>query len=82
MVFYFSISDSPKVDIQSQVLVDSLKKSYLKGDAWMAQSVDCLTLDFDLGHDLGVLGSSSAGILLGILSPSPSAPSTAHGLSL
>jgi len=39
--------------------------------AWVAQSVEPPTLDFGSGHDLRVV--SSAGSLLGILSPSPSA---------
>ena len=28
-----------------------------KMDTWVAQSVECPTLDFNSGHDLGVLGS-------------------------
>ena len=52
----------------------------------MAQSVDYLTLDFDSGHDLRVLGSSpmSGSIVsmeFGIASLSPSAPTHAHILS-
>ena len=35
-----------------------LSTTYLKyyhyGDAWVAQSVECLTLDFNSGHDLTV----------------------------
>ena len=48
---------------------------------WVTQSVECLTLDFSSGRDPRAVGSSptlgsvlTAGRLLGILSPSVSAP--------
>ena len=34
------------------------KKKKCGGGAWVAQSVGSLTLDFGLGHDLGVVGWS------------------------
>lgn len=50
------------------VIPTLLKKKKNPQGAWLAQSVQCLTLDFGLQHDLRVLGSSqslcSAGILL------------------
>ena len=32
-------------------------KNCIKWGAWVAQSVECMTLGFSLGHDLGVMGS-------------------------
>ena len=57
----------------------------------LAQSVECLTLDFDSGHDLRVMGWSAVGLhsqygvcLRDILSPSPSIlpPTLVTSLSL
>ena len=39
--------------------VNIFKNSRTEG-AWVAQSVECLTLDFSSGHDLRVVGSSPA----------------------
>ena len=55
---------------------------------WVTQLIERLTLGFSSGHDLGVVGSSSAlGSALNgesacdPLSPSPSAPASACALS-
>ena len=65
-----------------------IKKVESRG-TWVAQLVEQVTLDFGLGHDLGVLGLSlcQAPCLAGSLlqdssSPSPSAPPPAQALSL
>ena len=57
-----------------------LSKGVLRG-AWVAQSVECLTLDFSSGHDPRAVGSSPASgsvlkacSLLGILFPSAPLP--------
>ena len=36
------------------------QKFALGGSAWVAQSVECQSLDFGSGHDLRVVGSSPA----------------------
>ena len=36
-----------------------IKEKYYRG-AWLARSVECLTLDFGSGHDPMVVGSGSA----------------------
>lgn len=56
------------------------EKQRTEWGAWVAQSVEGLTLGFGSGLDLGVVGSSpcralhSVGSRLKILSPSPSVP--------
>ena len=63
---------------------------YMLKGAWVAQSVECLTLEFSSGHDPGVIGlSTMLGCMLSVkpawdsLSPSLSAfPPLTHVLSL
>ena len=47
-----------KSDVYEKCFKTSSKKQVSFRDAWLAQSVKRLTLDFDSGHDLSVLGSS------------------------
>ena len=42
----------------SYILVKQQELAFLSRGAWVAQSVKHLTLDFGLGHDLRVVGSS------------------------
>ena len=44
---------------ESPYLLCDFKKEKLLGGAWVAQSFECLTLDFGSGHDLRVIRSSS-----------------------
>ena len=47
------------------------------GGTWVVQSVKCLTLGFGSGRDL-MVSTPTVWSLLGILSPSPSAPPPTH----
>ena len=61
-----------------------LLKEYQSWGAWVAQSVKCLTLDFNLGHDLRVVRLTTAlGSELSAESASPahSAPPPTCSLS-
>ena len=42
--------------ISSEVMVMTKERHAREGGAWVAQSVEHLTLDFSLGHDLTVRG--------------------------
>ena len=65
-----------------------LKKKKSSRDAWVVQSVKCLTLDFSSGHDLAVLEFElRVGLLGGSVEPawkflSPSLCPSLHTLSL
>ena len=68
-----------------QIHKQAASKMYMEG-TWVAQSVECMTLDLGSGHDLRVVGSSPvSGSTLSMdvdsLSLSPSTPSPAHMLS-
>ena len=64
-----------------EALMRDVKLKNKPRGAWVAQLVKCLTLDFNSGHDLRILGSSptSGSLLSGeFASPSPFARPPAH----
>jgi len=75
------MNSSIELEVVSGEVADDQKSRHRRG-TWVAQSVECLTLDFSLGHDFRVLGSSpESGSMLSVqsawdsLSPSARYPS-------
>ena len=69
----------PQLSLQLNVVMWPIPKKELKGDkmnlstrewgTWVAQSVKRLTLDFSKGHDLMVVRSSAAWVVLAMRLP-------------
>ena len=78
--------DAMKIQVRPLIHIERLERDFRRDAVWgiwMAQSVKGLTHDFSPGHDLNVVRSSTpcqtlrwAWNLLGILSPSPFAPTS------
>ena len=47
-------------DLDQTLILEEGSKNLFKRDTWVAQSVECLTLDFGSGYDPSVMGLSPA----------------------